>query len=372
MSDWFTQLFGFSEEAAKGTDAAYERVQNNFGAYLVHGTQDEWVLTSKVNGAEFPVGSFNCPTLAELRHAGMQVLQRRSDPRAHVDVVHRAIQGALELHATHPGAVFQMASQLNCLEFPGQDLTPEHGVTMYAQDRTQGPDCALACAAGAVWRTYMVPREGSDRFGQQRDTQINTLSDLEEMMDNDTLRYWTVSNGYITAARGAPGLKAMRDAMALVDHSKLRDVIRVGVQENVGVTFSGRWSVPAQDIRVTQVMCSALSLGMYANVEDANAAWEPMARLILEAAYEATLWQAVIASGKTGVHDVFLTFLGGGVFENDPQWIYRAIGRAVATLRKAGARLTVHICHFREIKRTIEPLIQAAIDDRAQALSKQQ
>ena len=36
---------------------------------------------------------------------------------------------------------------------------PEYGVTLYAADPTQGPACALACAAGSVYRNYFCPRE---------------------------------------------------------------------------------------------------------------------------------------------------------------------------------------------------------------------
>jgi hypothetical protein len=36
---------------------------------------------------------------------------------------------------------------------------PEHGVTVYSGDPTQGPACALACAAGSVYRNYFCPRE---------------------------------------------------------------------------------------------------------------------------------------------------------------------------------------------------------------------
>ena len=36
---------------------------------------------------------------------------------------------------------------------------PEDGVTIYSADPTQGPACALACAAGSVYRNYFCPRE---------------------------------------------------------------------------------------------------------------------------------------------------------------------------------------------------------------------
>jgi hypothetical protein len=80
-----------------------------------------------------------------------------------------------------------------------------------------------------------------------------------------------------------------------------------------------------------------------------NDVWEPIATLVLDAAYEATLWAGVINAAKTGVKDVFLTFLGGGVFGNPPDWITNAIARAVAVLESEGASLTVNICHYRSV-----------------------
>ena len=45
------------------------------------------------------------------------------------------------------GALFQVASQLNLLEMTGPEVTPEDGVTIYQDDRTQGPACAIAAGA---------------------------------------------------------------------------------------------------------------------------------------------------------------------------------------------------------------------------------
>ena len=62
----------------------------------------------------------------------------------------------LELHALpeNEGALFQAASQFNCLEMGTPSAVPEDGVRIYATDNTQGPACALACAC----RTYMLHR----------------------------------------------------------------------------------------------------------------------------------------------------------------------------------------------------------------------
>ena len=55
------------------------------------------------------------------------------------------------------GAVFQVASQFNFLEMIGPNLTPEHGVTRYQYDRTQGPACAIAAGAATIYRNYCAP-----------------------------------------------------------------------------------------------------------------------------------------------------------------------------------------------------------------------
>jgi hypothetical protein len=57
------------------------------------------------------------------------------------------------------GATFQAASQFNCLEFASADGVPEKGIAVYELDCTQGPACAIACAASTAstaYRNYLV------------------------------------------------------------------------------------------------------------------------------------------------------------------------------------------------------------------------
>ena len=58
------------------------------------------------------------------------------------------------------GALFQVASQLNLLEMTGPEVTPEDGVTIYQDDRTQGPACAIAAGAATIYRNYFAPVGG--------------------------------------------------------------------------------------------------------------------------------------------------------------------------------------------------------------------
>ena len=55
----------------------------------------------------------------------------------------------------HSGISFPVESRNNLR----RHTVPEDGVTVYSSDPTQGPACALACAAGSVYRNYYCPRE---------------------------------------------------------------------------------------------------------------------------------------------------------------------------------------------------------------------
>jgi hypothetical protein len=46
------------------------------------------------------------------------------------------------------------------LEMVGPDVTPEHGVTGYAHDRTRGPACAMAAGAATIYRNQTVRLSG--------------------------------------------------------------------------------------------------------------------------------------------------------------------------------------------------------------------
>lgn len=78
---------------------------------------------------------------------------------------------------------------------------------------------------------------------------------------------------------------------------------------------------------MSQIYCSALAIN-YSRVKDKKL-WEPLARLILEASYEATLLAGIINFSETGNSDIFLTQLGGGVFGNQPSWIADSIQKAI-------------------------------------------
>jgi hypothetical protein len=81
---------------------------------------------------------------------------------------------------------------------------------------------------------------------------------------------------------------------------------------------------------VSQAVCSPLPVD-HSNLPGHNR--RPMASLVLEAAYEATLLAAADNSRRGGSDVVLLTRLGGNVFGNEDEWIDSAMRRALQTMR---------------------------------------
>lgn len=268
----------------------------------------------------------------------------------------------------------------------------------------------MACFAGTVYRNYFVDVDGlkagsntsvvtasneehvqdTRRLGQSLRKQLNNLDELEAIVHNNEHNFWYLENGY-TFSADQQRLEALNEFLqqnffSTGKRDELLSSIKIGIHSDVGVTFKNRYTpvVVDDDVRVTQAYCSALSCA-YAGIS--NAAWAPLARLVLDAAYEATLWAAVIHAAKMeskltcadtvgtvfrSTQDassssetppklchrtVFLTFLGGGVFGNDTEWIASAIGRALALMAHHGVELEVRICHYRRIDENMQRLV---------------
>lgn len=154
--DWFKALFGFSEQS-------FETTKSKF---IIENKDGTTILRSKCSDREYKVGKFHTPTLSELRNDVNQseaVLSMKSErPALSIDFVYGDVS---EIHADveYRYATFQAASQFNCLEFAGPNLTPEDGISGYVDDKTQGPACSIACGPGTAYRNYL--HKWTDRDG---------------------------------------------------------------------------------------------------------------------------------------------------------------------------------------------------------------
>jgi len=231
---------------------------------------------------------------------------------------------ALHVDPANRGALFQVASQFNLLEMVGPDVTPEHGVSRYAGDHTQGPACAVSAGAATIYRNYFAPVDGVP--GQTATRQFDGLRDVGVAFGNEDGRLWTMRNGYALCTRD--GLASIEARLAAADAAQVdawRDLLRIGVHWDVEVTPAPDESRPT----VSQAFCSALPVS-YTAIAPAH--WRAFATLVLEGAYESTMWAAVLNAARGASRTVFLTRLGGGAFGNDEAWIHSAMRRA---LRKA-------------------------------------
>jgi len=102
----------------------------------------------------------------------------------------------------------------------------------------------------------------------------------------------------------------------------LRGKLRIGIHYDVEI-------IERADLDrslVSQSFCSALPVNYSSVPIDL---WKPFASLVLEAAYEATMWAAVVNAQRGASNVVLLTLLGGGALGNRESWIYAAIRRAL-------------------------------------------
>ncbi|MDP3137489.1 MAG: hypothetical protein Q8N17_14300, partial [Burkholderiaceae bacterium] len=258
---WFQHITGFPE-------ADYDTTQS---LLHVEGAQ----LVSRHSPRRWGIGRFDTPTLAQLRQRVAEQANPGSGPLRFSAIT--ADARALHCDPANAQALFQVASQFNALEMVGPSVTPEHGVSRYAHDLTQGPACAIAAGAATIWRNYLVPLEGG--IGQRQDRQIDTLRDLGTALGNQAGGLWQMRNGYALCSETGLGQIDKQLASAGPDErDHLRGLLRIGLHWDVEVTEAD------QPLKVSQAFCSALPCS-YSQVPLAR--WERFARLVLEAAYEA-------------------------------------------------------------------------------------
>ncbi len=321
--DWFERLTGFRENGYADTRRRLDVIGQR--------------LLSAVNGKSYGIG--------ELELASLQSLRERAQSggglpgRLKVSIVSGDVRGLHRL-PEHAGALFQVASQFNLLEMISPNVSPEDGVTRYERDSTQGPACALAAGAATIFRNYFA-RVG-DQIGQTSACQLDGLADVKVALSAGTGQpaeaLWAMRNGYALCTR--PGLDAIAEYLASsgpCEIDALRGKLRIGVHRDVEVTDGDEQPGPI----VSQAFCSALPVA-YSEVRSLH--WAPFASLVLETAYEATMWAAVIHAQRTASNVVLLARLGGGAFGNDDAWIESAVRRALRLVQ--GFALDVRLVSY--------------------------
>jgi len=323
---WFAQVFGFEEERYEATTARFRLVTDRTNTLVDRQTDEQFV-----------VGSWEVLSFSDL--ARRRKMLAGSAPLCNQLVFKNLACDVRTLFAdsANRGAVFQVASQFNCLEMTSPEISPRHGITRYVTDRSQGPACALSCPAATLFRNY---------FAQSPDSQINTMSALERLVNNYEKRYWDMNNGYLIPTSD----EALREFAQVIDkpysnrYLDAQNQLQVGIHWDTPVYISASGGRPKPAHTVTQIFCAAVPIA-YTNF--ALPLWEPLARLILVGAYRTTLQAALCKSDQQdpGVRTkVYLTVLGGGAFGVPQEWIGDAIEQVVLEFRFAP--LDVFLVHY--------------------------
>ncbi len=302
---WFEELTGFQEGD----------VDDVASQFVLDGPS----LTSRANGRRMTWGRFELVRLNVLRDRVADT-STAAEPSTGMLKLREVVADVQDLHLdpANAGAMFQVASQFNTLEMVSPSVRPEDGIDRYESDRTQGPACAVACGAGTIYRNYLVDVDGGQ--GQSEQHQLDGLAHLATAL-GETI---AMTNGYaFPTASQLDRITARLDRFGLDDdrRRRLAGELAIGMQWDTEVTLAPGGAGPL----VSQAYCSALPVA-YSSVPVSR--WEAFARLVLDAAYEATLAAAVVNARATGNKRVYLTLLGGGVFGNRIEWIIDAIVRA--------------------------------------------
>jgi hypothetical protein len=179
--DWFERLTGFRESDYESTRAKV----------AIAGDR----LRSRVNGKAYAVGQLELVSLLTLRERATTAAPMPGKLELGID---RGDVRAMHRSRANAGALFQVASQFNLLEMVSPEVTPEHGVTRYQHDHTQGPACAIAAGAATLYRNYFVPVDGQP--GQSADRQLDGLAEIGSALSAALRRpvhdLWDMRNGY--------------------------------------------------------------------------------------------------------------------------------------------------------------------------------
>ena len=99
------------------------------------------------------------------------------------------------------------------------------------------------------------------------------------------------------------------------------------------------------------------------NYHTQNSLWEPLARLVLEASYEAVLWVSLQSSifykGRDGSKKVYLTLLGKDVIGNPEQWVVESLKESL--MQFCACDLEVHIVSLARVPCALLPIATRAV-----------
>jgi hypothetical protein len=342
-SGWFKNVFGFDENAAN-----FATTHKDSFHVKKNPKPTESILMT-VKGTEIDIGVFRYRSVEEL----LKVASANPSARSVFGVdstrnnlkyyIMTSTSRAIHTNPSYHDSIFQVASQFNALEMVNSTTTPQEGITNYVHDKTQGPECAIMCPFGTLYRNYFCmpnastsqqpedksvngnPQIGTDGKSSGNN-QINTLTEL--MKVDGCFKELRFQNGYIFV-NDKDQLESINTYLSNpVNFWNAVMKIKYVIQEDtpvVNVAVDGK----IMDHKVSQIYCSAYPVA-YDPLKAPEKDYYLLSSMILHAVYYSTLAYAVSRiTPDEPRKKVFLTRVGGGVFKNEAYIIDTAIYNAV-------------------------------------------
>ncbi len=307
--DWFERLTGFRETDYDDTRAKL----------VVEGSR----LRSLINGKSYGIGELELVPLQALRErakSGERTARaaqgKRGDRRraANASVARerrRAVPSRIPVQLAGDGLAHGDAGARRH-PLP----TRPHSRPGVRDRRRRGHDLPQLLRAG---RRQPWPDDGR---------QFDGLADLGEALSgalNQPVKaLWRMQNGYALCTRA--GLDAIAEHLGALQSGTARYPARQTAHRNTPRRGSHRCRRGASAAGL-----AGLLLGSPGGVQPVChlPTGNRSPSLVLQAAYEATMWAAVLNAQRGASNVVLLTQLGGGAFGNDEDWIHAAMRRAL-------------------------------------------
>jgi hypothetical protein len=244
----------------------------------------------------------------------------------------------LQINKNNNEAIFQVASQLNCLEMLNPDVSPLDGITNYYQDNTQGPKAVLCTPYALAWRNYLYK---DYLLESQIDLSSNLLSYFKSLNININ---WRVKNGYLFIDKS--NLLLINEILSVPLHyNNAKEFITVGFHSSIPVVIDR-----VEYNYVNHIFCSGIPLSYYPNTGINSDLWDLLSLLLLEIQYELTMMLAIYKNLKNNTNKpLYLTKIGVGAFGMKQSILIQAIKNAYKNIKSLKYKLDIRLVHYNRI-----------------------